>query len=128
MSQLLCTFSNTNDYESTLIKITNTYDIIFNKIYVLSNVEDPYYLYLTYNTGGDRYSEYLPKTISVHRKRQTNTLYTINALNELIKYLNNGIQDNSFQVDWDDYQNCIILTSDDGYRILDTELYKIVNL
>jgi len=37
-------------------------------------------------------------TISLHRKKITNTLYTINALNELIKTINNGVLDTKYQV------------------------------
>jgi hypothetical protein len=46
---------------------------------------------LTYNVDlGNTKGEFaIGNTILVHRKKQTNTLYTINALNELIKSLNN---------------------------------------
>jgi hypothetical protein len=37
-------------------------------------------------------------TILVHRKKETNTLYTINALNELIKKLNGGVVDIAYKV------------------------------
>ena len=43
---------------------------------------------LTYNIDSPTDILQLPNTILVHRKKQTNTLYTINALNEVIKYLN----------------------------------------
>ena len=50
----------------------------------------------------------LDNTILLHRKKDSNTLYTINALNDLIKSLNGGIIDTSFKVDWQDYKNCIL--------------------
>lgn len=127
-TQLLCTFCNKNDYEECLLKINNVYDIIFDRIYVLENSDNPFYLYLTYNVEYINRDEFLPKTISVHRKKHSNTLYTINALNELVKRENNGNIDDSFELDWDNYFNSIILTSDEGVKIVNTNLYKIVNL
>ena len=53
-------------------------------------------------------------TISLHRKKHTNTLYTINALNDLIRELNGGKLDKSFSVDWENYRNSLLLTSDSG--------------
>lgn len=126
-SQLLCTFCNKKDYESSLIQISNAYTIAFDKIYVLENEDDDYQMFLTYNASVSSKSDFLPKTISVHRKKHTNSLYTINALNRLIIDETGGI-DEHYEVDWEEYKNCIILTSDDGYRIVPTRLYKIVNL
>ena len=67
-------------------------------------------------------------TILVHRKKQTNTLYTINALNELIKSLNNGILDKKFLINWNDYQNCILLIQTEGFNKIDTKIKQIINL
>jgi hypothetical protein len=67
-------------------------------------------------------------TILVHRKKQTNTLYTINALNELIKSLNNGIIDKSFAVNWNDYRNCILLIQTEGFNRIDTKIKEIINI
>ena len=67
-------------------------------------------------------------TILVHRKKQTNTLYTINALNELIKSLNNGVLDKSFSVNWNDYRNCILLIQTEGFNRIDTKIKEIINL
>lgn len=126
-SQLLCTFSNKSEYESVLLKINNSYDILFNKIYILENEENPFHLYLTYNVEFGRHNTYLPKTISMHRKKQSNTLYTINALNELIKQETGGY-DETYEVDWDEYYNTMILTSEDGLRLIPTKIFKIIDL
>ena len=100
---------------------------MFNKIYVLQNEENPYQLYLTYNVEFDRRGKYLPKTISMHRKKHTNTLYTINALNELIKGHTGGY-DESYEVDWDEYYNTMILTSSEGIKLISTRIFKIIEL
>jgi hypothetical protein len=42
----------------------------------------------------------MANTILLHRKKETNSLYTINALNTLIKSLNNGFLDKNYMVDW----------------------------
>ena len=68
----------------------------------------------------------LPNTILLHRKKESNTLYTINALNTLIKSLNNGVLDNKFMVNWHDYKNSILLTQGDDLRRLNTSIHKIV--
>ena len=44
-------------------------------------------LYVTYNVEPDDYGK-TPNTIMIHRKKETNTLYTVNALNAIIKKAN----------------------------------------
>ena len=63
-------------------------------------------------------------TISIHRKKETNTLYTVNALNEVIRKVNNGILDKTYQLDWTRYQNSFILTDDVGYRVINLVFFK----
>jgi hypothetical protein len=70
----------------------------------------------------------LENTILLHRKKESNTLYTINALNDLIKSLNGGQLDTSFMVNWKDYQNSILLTHAGELKKLDTKIYKIITL
>ena len=84
---------------------------------------------LTYNVDmGNSINEFSVKnTILVHRKKQTNTLYTINALNELVKSLNNGYLDKSYPINWNDYKNCILLIQADGYKRIDTKIREIIN-
>lgn len=127
-TQLLCTFSNKNDYESELIRVASNYNIIFNKIFILEDIDNPFRLYITYNINPADNHTFLPHTLSVHRKKDTNTIYTINALNELVKEVNNGVLDKSYEIEWDDYYNTIILTDSDGLKIRETSLFKIINL
>ena len=67
-------------------------------------------------------------TILVHRKKETNTLYTINALNELIKKLNGGVVDTKFPINWQHYKNCILLTQHNELNQLNTKIHKIIEL
>ena len=64
----------------------------------------------------------------VHRKKHTNTLYTINAMNIIIKMNNNGILDKSYQLNWELYKNTILLSNDDELNKLPTKVYKIISL
>ena len=83
----------------------------------------------TYNIDmGNSSAAPLPNTILLHRKKESKTLYTINALNALIRQLNNGMLDNQFKVNWNDYQNSILLTQGPDLRILNTKIYKIINI
>ena len=59
-------------------------------------------------------------TITINRKKDTETLYSINALNTLIKDQNNGVLDKSYRVDWAQFKNNLLLTDRDGsFRCID---------
>lgn len=111
-TQLLCTFTNKKSLEKTLDIITDTYSILYDKIFIydednkLNNI-------LTYNISHLLKDSSLDNTISIHRKKETNTFYTINALNALIASLNNGICDRQFKINWNDYENQILLVRND---------------
>lgn len=129
-TQLLCTFSTTDDYTDTVTEITKFYDVLFGKVYVLQNRDDLDSLMLTYNIDPSKVNGnmFYTDTISVHRKKDSNTIYTINSLNALIKDLNGGVVDHSFSVDWDQYRNTILLTDESSYKEISTKLYKIINI
>lgn len=127
-TQLLCTFTNPGYLVNTVNTITKHYDIVFGRIFVLANEDDAQELLCTYNIEKSYNVNHLRGTISLHRKKQTNTLYTINALNELIKILNNGVQDNSFEIEWDNYRDTVLLIGGNGFRKVPTTIHEIVNL
>ena len=128
-NRLYCTFTNVNDVENIVKKIQSSYVILFNKIFVLENLDGDKIM-LTYNVDMNNSStnNIIDNTILVHRKKQTNTLYTINALNELIKSLNNGVLDKRFPIQWNDYKNCILLIQTEGFNKIDTKIREIINL
>ena len=128
-NKLYCTFTNTKDIDIIVEKIQSSYVILFNKLFVLESL-DGEKITLTYNVdmGNTSRDSILDNTILVHRKKQTNTLYTINALNELIKSLNNGVLDKRFPIEWNDYKNCILLIQADGFNRIDTKIREIINL
>jgi hypothetical protein len=126
-TQLLCTFTDTHSFDEDIRKVSDFYDVLFDKVYVLQNKDDLDELLLTYNIDPDqtRSSGFYPNTISVHRKKDTNTIYTINSLNALIRSLNGGVVDHHYSVNWDDYRNCILVTDGDSYKKILTKLFRI---
>jgi hypothetical protein len=82
----------------------------------------------TYNIEAGGNTATIPSTISLHRKKNTNTLYTINALNEAIKSHNNGVLDKTFQLDWNIYRDCILLVNDAGLKRVDTAIKEIIRI
>lgn len=126
-TQLLCTFTKRDELQTILEKIRQTYTIVYNYIYVLQNKSNLDELYITYNID----TQYKPTTplkdtILVHRKKQSNTLYTINALNELVKEENGGKLDKSFEIDWEKFRNTIIVTNTEGTKKLSTRIFEVI--
>ena len=128
-NRLYCTFTTSDELGYTLEKIQTSYVILFDKLFVLESL-DGEKIMLTYNVdmNNSAADSMMDNTILVHRKKQTNTLYTINALNEVIKSLNNGVLDKSFAVNWNDYRNCILLIQTEGFNRIDTKIKEIINL
>jgi len=129
-SQLLCTFTTKDNLDVTSKLIENSYKIIFDKIYVLQNEENVNELICTYNVDTSNGVDYnaVKGTISLHRKKHSNTLYTINALNEVIAELNNGIVDSKFLVPWENFKNTLMVTNSDGLNKISTRIYKIISV
>ena len=128
-TQLLCTFTRQSSLDDVINIIIECNDILYDKIYVFSNLNDSSQLMCTYNVEfDDSYQDGIMDTISLHRKKQTNTLYTINALNEVIRSKNNGVLDKKFKVDWTEFQNSLILTNETGLNIIPTKIHQIVNV
>jgi hypothetical protein len=128
-NKLFATFTKKEDIEKTIETITSRYTILFNKIFILES-KDSDELICTYNIDPGNLStmSVLPNTILLHRKKESNSLYTINALNTLVKSLNNGYADPNYKVNWNDYKNTILLTNGPDLRKLETTIFKIVNL
>ena len=128
-NRLYCTFTTLNSYEEVANDVQTSYVILFDKIFILESL-DGEKIMLTYNVdlGNSSKDSMVDNTILVHRKKQTNTLYTINALNELIKELNNGVLDKKFPIEWEHYKNCILLIQAEGFNRIDTKIKEIINI
>tara|TARA_B100000287_G_scaffold300034_1_gene283183 strand:- start:484 stop:882 length:399 start_codon:yes stop_codon:yes gene_type:complete len=127
-SQLLCTFSNKKELTEMVLIIKESAPLSMRKVYVLQKEDNPNELMLTYNVKKSDTSGFLPNTILLHRKKETNTLYTINAVNHIIKEANNGVLDTSYRLQWQNYRNSILLTNKQGLNIINTRLKEIIDL
>ena len=127
MNRLFCTFTTKDQLDTTIETIKSQYQILFNKIFVLY-IESTNEYVCTYNVDSFNMSNtILDNTILLHRKKESNTLYTINALNDLIRELNGGKADPSYRVSWQEYRNCILLTTSGELKRLDTKIHEILN-
>ena len=126
-NRLFCTFTTLDEMDNLIERVQERYDILYNKIFALYIKSNNEYV-ITYNVDQGNINQIPENTILVHRKKDTNTLYTINALNELIKSLNGGVVDTKFPIDWQHYRNCVLLTQHNEIKQLNTKIFKIVDL
>ena len=126
--QLLCTFSSIESFNKTIEEIKKFYKMIYNnRFFVFFNANSIKEIFITYNIiSNSREFPKFPNTISIHRKKETNSLFTINALNALIKDENGGVFDKSFSVDWSLYNNSLIITGNPSVKIIPIKILEIV--
>ena len=112
--QLLCTFTYVDKLPYCLGEVYKTYTVeAVSNVKCYSYIEEPNNVVCIYNVEGS--TKRMKDTISMNRKKETNTFYSINALNSLIRSLNNGVLDKTFRVDWTHYQDMLLL-SDSEYN------------
>ena len=126
-NKLFCTFTNLESLDELVDSLKSKYNIIYNKMFVLEIIGKDEYV-VTYNVEQGNVHTIPENTILVHRKKESNTLYTINALNELIKKLNGGVVDTKFPITWEHYRNTILLTQRDELKQLKTKIHRILEV
>lgn len=126
-NRIFCTFTSRELLDLVLARISRTYTITSNRVFLLYAEEQDEYL-LTYNVEIDNLKQFPENTILVHRKKDYNVLYTVNALNMLVRELNHGKEDKNFKVDWSYFRNSVLLTRGPELRIVKTKLEKIIDL
>ena len=124
-TQLVCTFAKKYEVDNVIEDVKNNFSVLNNKIFMFKSFEIREDCILSYNIIMDSYKKFLPNSIMVHQKRETNTIYTINALNELIMNLNNGVLDKKYPIEWERYRNCALLKNKDGFRVVKIFLVKV---
>lgn len=131
-SNLFCTFTKEHTLDRDIDQLLNYFDIYQNRIFVLSYEDRPRNFIMTYNVENFLQKGLPDSTISIHRKKETNTLYTINALNSVIKAVNNGILDKTYKLDWGLYENSILLTDTEegsnSHRIIYLNFEEIIRI
>ena len=126
-NRLFATFTQQESIDDLINDLSLSYDIMYKKMFVLFVKSTNEYV-ITYNVEQGNVNSIPVNTILVHRKKESNTLYIINALNDLIKKLNGGAVDPNFKINWQHYRNCILLTQHGEVKQLNTKIYKIVEL
>jgi hypothetical protein len=127
-TQLLCTFTTKQKLNEVVDIVVTCNDVLYEKIYVFQNSNETNQLICTYNIEYSHdYQENIIDTISLHRKKQSNTLYTINALNEVIREKNDGVLDKSYMVDWLEFENTLLLTNEMGLQKIPTKIFQIID-
>lgn len=127
-TQLLCTFTTKQRLNEIVDIVVTCNDVLYEKIYVFQNINELNQLICTYNVEHQPdYQENIIDTISLHRKKQSNTLYTINALNEVIREKNDGVLDKSYMVDWLEFENTLLLTNEMGLQKIPTKIFQIID-
>ena len=126
-TQLLCTFAHRKDLELIVDYVKKSYTVSEKRMFVFTDADNRSDIYVTYNVVPDDYGK-TPNTIMIHRKTDTNTLYTVNALNVIILKANNGILDKKFIINWPTYQNSLLLTEGSDLRHIHLNLHKRIDL
>lgn len=115
--QLLCTFTDHESVFSCIKIITKTFQ---GEGVQIDTYTTPNGIVCIYNVV-DR-TKRIPNTISINKRKETNTYYSINALNALIIALNNGVLDKKYPINWSDYVNCMLLSAgQNGYKCLEIQ-------
>ena len=118
VSQLLCSFSHLDTLQDSIDEINEAYSVHSNfNIKCYYYVKSPEDFICVYNVNLNE--RRLASTISINRKKEVNTYYSINALNLLIKLLNGGILDRSYRVEWKQYSNMLLLADGDNCKMIE---------
>lgn len=106
------------------LKLSNNY------VFLLRSLKDPSKKIITYNAFVEKGQGFNPNlhTTRVHRKKQTNTLYTINALNLAVAKQHDGKTGKDLKLDWEEYRNCLLLSHEKQLQVHPVEVVKIFKL
>jgi hypothetical protein len=123
MRVLLMSFSSEVEYRTHLQVIREIYRPD-TSLFVLQNCDSDDEIFITFNT---EYNFKTPGIIKIHKKRETNTLFSVDSVNELSMRANGKI-DKSFIPDWEQYRNCLLLMRDGDLAIIPTKIKEIIKL
>jgi hypothetical protein len=130
---LLASFIVTDDelkIQQEIEFIVNHIEITNNLIFLLQDTENPEKKIITYNAVVEKGKPFNPRlfTMRMHRKKQTNTLYTINALNAAVASQHDGKTGKDLQLDWEQYENSILLTAGKELKVHPVQVDKIFKI
>ena len=130
---LLASFITSDDTEQINEEvefIVNHLNLTSNYIFLMKNLDEPSKKILTYNAQARYGEQFNPRlyTMRIHRKKHTNTFYTINALNAAVAEQNNGQTGKHLRVDWEPYRDSVLLTSGKKLQTYPIEVVKIFKI
>ncbi len=122
-SIILASFVFPERLETFLNYLQKRFKLDRERIFIYDNIDDPITKIVTYKVflkDGKKIDlkSIFPRTIIIHKKGEC--LYTINALNKLIEEengLDSGNVEYNYELDWEKYQNKLVLTSSEGLTI-----------
>ncbi|MHA2055612.1 MAG: hypothetical protein ACW99F_18700 [Candidatus Hodarchaeales archaeon] len=120
---LVATFVSEDYLTRFLYKIYKNFGVNKKTVFLFETEDGLLLTYKIYLNIGERVNirKELPKTVQIHKRGMT--FFTINALNRLIERdfnLDGGNVDyKKYDIDWEKYENKIILLKDDELEILD---------
>ena len=120
---LLASFIFPERLEWFLGYLESKFSIPRDKVFVYENIDDESKVIVTFKfviKDGKRidFKNLFPNAILIHKKGDA--IYTINALNKIIENTNDNIGNidyKSHKIDWDTFQNKMLLTNNDGLII-----------
>ena len=125
-NKLIGLFVSENELEQNIELIKYKYAVNFGRIFVFNT--DGEDLLITFNTMLSERTNLIEKSIFLHRNKLTNTLYTLNALNHVIKLQNGNFLDPTYKVDWEKYRNCLLTGRLNQISVTKTALHSIIQL
>jgi len=130
---LLASFITTDsdeDIDAEVHFIVNELELTNNYIFLLQNKNSPEKKILTYNAVTQPGKKFNPRlhTMRIHRKKQSNTLYSINALNAAVAEQHDGKTGKHLKLDWAAYSNSLLLTVGKKLQVHPIEVLKIFKI
>jgi hypothetical protein len=128
-SLLLASFAQKAELYDAIDQISEILNINKDSIFTFQNENEEGEYILSYNMNPEyaniKFNTVWKNTISVHRKKQTNTLYSLNAMNEYIKSKNNGVLNKEYQIDWTQFSNSFLIIKGGKLKIIPLRLVKL---
>jgi hypothetical protein len=130
---LLASFINSADDEIIMTEvehIVNHINLTSKFIFLLADLKNPDKRILTYNAIIEKGKGLNPRlyTMRVHRKKQSNTLYTINALNLAVAEQHEGKTGKDLKLDWETYRDSLLLANGKELQVYPIEVRKIFKI
>jgi len=123
MRVLLMSFSSTEDYRNKLQEIREVFRPNSN-IFVIQNRYDDNEIFITFNT---EYNFKIGGYIKINKVKRSNTLFSIDAINEL-SIRETGAIDKNFVPNWNEFENCLLLMRNGELAVIPTKIKEIIKI